>query len=72
MADEVIVRIRDHGPALLEGPVKLLDADGNVFPRDASKPVVALCRCGHSKNRPFCDGSHKTCGFQSSERAPRE
>ncbi len=70
MADEVTIRIRDDGPALVEGPVKIVDGAGNEFVVDPSKPIVAICRCGNSKNRPFCDGSHKACGFTSSERAP--
>lgn len=68
---EVKIRIRDNGPLLIEGPVTLLDAEGQVFALDAGKPVFALCRCGHSQNKPFCDGSHKTCGFASTDRAPR-
>jgi CDGSH-type Zn-finger protein len=69
MADEVTIRIRDNGPILVEGPVTILDAAGNTYARDASKPAVAICRCGQSQNRPFCDGAHKTCGFVSAERA---
>jgi CDGSH-type Zn-finger protein len=64
------IRIRDHGPLVVEGPFALTDADGNAFPIDSSKPAIALCRCGASKNRPFCDGSHKACGFEAAERAP--
>ena len=71
MADEVTIRLRDNGPALVEGAVRILDAEGNEYPRDPSKPLVAICRCGASKNRPFCDGSHAACGFTSAERAPR-
>ncbi len=69
MSSEVTIRIRDNGPILVEGPARLLDAEGREFPRDPNKPAVALCRCGQSKNLPFCDGTHKTCGFQSSVRA---
>jgi CDGSH-type Zn-finger protein len=66
----VTIRMRPNGPLLIEGPVVILDANGNAFPINPDKPAVALCRCGHSANKPFCDGSHKTCGFQSVERAP--
>lgn len=69
MADEVTIRIRDDGPVLVEGKVIVLDAEGHKFPIDPSKPMIALCRCGHSQNRPFCDGSHRECGFSASERA---
>ena len=66
---EVVVRIRDNGPYVVEGPLTIVDAAGNPFAVDSSKPAVALCRCGQSKNRPFCDGAHKQAGFQSAERA---
>jgi CDGSH-type Zn-finger protein len=64
------IRMRPNGPLVVEGPVTILDAAGNPFPINPEKPAVALCRCGHSGNKPFCDGSHKTCGFQSAETAP--
>ena len=66
---EVNIRLRDNGPFVVEGPVKLTDADGKEFVIDSSKPAIALCRCGQSANRPFCDGAHNKCGFESSERA---
>lgn len=65
------IRVRDNGPLLVEGPFVLLDAEGNAFPIDTSKPGIALCRCGHSARKPFCDGSHKSCGFHSVERVPQ-
>lgn len=67
---EVRIRVRNNGPLLVEGPFTLVDAQGNPFPLNASKPAIALCRCGASKNRPFCDGSHNGCGFQAGETAP--
>ena len=69
MASNVIIRLRDNGPLLIEGDVTILDAEGNEFPRDATRPNVALCRCGQSANRPFCDGSHRGCSFAANERA---
>ena len=66
---DVKIRIRDDGPFVVEGPFTLCDADGNEFTLASDKPAFALCRCGQSANRPFCDGSHKACGFQSAERA---
>jgi len=66
---EVKISVRDHGPFLIEGPITVVDGDGNAYPIDPSKPAIALCRCGQSANRPFCDGSHKACGFDSAERA---
>lgn len=66
----VTIRLRDHGPLVVEGAVTVIDAEGNAFVIDSSKPAVALCRCGQSAKKPFCDGTHRTCGFQSAERAP--
>ena len=51
-----------------DADVALVDPDGNQFDI-AGKETVALCRCGQSKNRPFCDGQHKACGFIAGERA---
>jgi CDGSH-type Zn-finger protein len=66
---DVTIRMRPNGPFLVEGPMKLVDSAGNEFTLDPAKPAYALCRCGHSAKRPFCDGAHKTCGFESDERA---
>lgn len=65
---DVKVAVRDNGPFLVTGPITIQDADGNIF-ETGGKETVALCRCGASGNRPFCDGEHNRCGFQSSERA---
>ena len=67
---QLTIKVRDNGPFLVEGPVTVVDAAGNRFSIPADKPAVALCRCGESKNKPFCDGSHKSCSFMAAERAP--
>lgn len=69
---DVTIRCRPDGPYVIEGPVRVVDAQGNPFPLPTDKPLLALCRCGHSAKRPFCDGSHKQCGFSSAELAPPE
>jgi CDGSH-type Zn-finger protein len=69
MAD-VTIRCRPNGPLLIEGSIQVLDQNGNPFPLNPDKPAIALCRCGQSKNRPFCDGSHKACDFLAEELAP--
>ena len=66
----VTIRIRDNGPILVEGPVTVVDSEGQTFEVKSDKPV-ALCRCGASANKPFCDGSHRTCGFDSTVRAKK-
>ncbi len=68
--DEPVIRLRENGPLVIQMPVKIMDHQGNEFPIPAGKPAVALCRCGHSANKPFCDGSHKTAGFQAANLAP--
>jgi CDGSH-type Zn-finger protein len=55
----VTVRVRDNGPLLVEGPITLIDAEGNAFTIPEGKPAIALCRCGLSSRKPFCDGAHK-------------
>lgn len=69
MAD-LTIRMRENGPLVVEMPVRVIDHAGNEFPVPIGKPAVALCRCGQSANKPFCDGSHKTAGFQAAELAP--
>jgi len=66
---EVTIRLHDDGPLIVEGPVKVVDADGAEFAISADKPAIALCRCGASANRPFCDGAHRGCGFTATDRA---
>jgi len=67
----VTIRVRDNGPLLVEGQVQVVDAEGNTFPLNPEKPAFALCRCGHSANKPFCDGSHRGATFQAADRAPQ-
>lgn len=67
---EPVIRLRENGPLVIELPVKIVDHLGREFTVPVGKPTVALCRCGHSANRPFCDGSHKRVGFQAGETAP--
>jgi CDGSH-type Zn-finger protein len=59
----VEIKVRKNGSLLVTGDFVLLDHEGREIPRPAGKPNVALCRCGHSQRKPFCDAAHKTCGF---------
>ena len=58
------ITVRNNGSVLLEGDFTLHDASGNQFDL-AGRSQIALCRCGQSENKPFCDGSHKKIEFQS-------
>ena len=64
----VEIKVRDDGPYKVTGPVRIVDADGGVFAVEAGRPV-ALCRCGRSSTKPFCDASHRDAGFESRARA---
>jgi CDGSH-type Zn-finger protein len=65
MAD-VRIRIRDNGPLVVDGPVTIVDAEGKpLTPPPSEKANVALCRCGASGNKPFCDGAHRGIEFNS-------
>ena len=64
------ITLRDNGPLLVQVPITVIDAAGTQFKLPADKPAIALCRCGQSKIKPFCDGSHKACNFMAAERAP--
>jgi CDGSH-type Zn-finger protein len=65
---DVTVKVQESGPYLVRGPVTLLDADGNEFDVSERK-TIALCRCGGSTTKPFCDGTHSRKGFEAAERA---
>jgi CDGSH iron-sulfur domain-containing protein 3 len=67
---EVTIKARANGPYKIEGPVRVIDADGNEFVLPEGSGVV-LCRCGHSRTKPFCDKSHKRVGFVADDCAPR-
>jgi CDGSH-type Zn-finger protein len=56
----VTIKVRDNGPYVVDGDFILTDAQGNEI------PIVkrALCRCGGSTTKPFCDGTHSKIGFQ--------
>ncbi|MEP6708053.1 MAG: CDGSH iron-sulfur domain-containing protein [Pyrinomonadaceae bacterium] len=62
---EFSIRATQNGPYIVQGSTELLDTVGDGYPLD--KESIALCRCGHSSNKPFCDGTHSKIGFQANE-----
>jgi CDGSH-type Zn-finger protein len=76
---EIEIEVKESGPYRIRGPLELLrivDAEGNEYDlekkvvRDHGPvPFIALCRCGGSSRKPFCDGTHKRNGFTALERA---
>jgi CDGSH-type Zn-finger protein len=58
---DVTIKVRENGPYKVTGPVRLVDRDGTEIPLDGDD--VALCRCGASGTKPFCDRSHRAIGF---------
>ncbi len=67
MAD-VTITVRDNNNYKVEGPITLVDGEGNRIEVPEGKAVF-LCRCGQSKTKPFCDASHRAAGFASAVRA---
>jgi CDGSH-type Zn-finger protein len=64
----VKISIRPNGPYLVEGDVEVVDVNGNKVDT-STRPKIALCRCGASVTKPFCDGTHSKIGFQAAEAA---
>jgi CDGSH-type Zn-finger protein len=65
MSDQVEIVVANNGPLRVSGEnIILKDSTGKVFGLGGRK-AISLCRCGHSNNKPFCDGSHARVGFQS-------
>ena len=61
--DDVVITPYRDGPLLVRGPFTLRDQDGNEI--EVGRKTVALCRCGKSRNRPFCDGTHQLIRFRA-------
>ncbi len=61
---ETKIEVRNNGPLRVEGSFTIHDQSGKEFGL-AGRTVISLCRCGHSANKPFCDGSHARVGFES-------
>ncbi len=59
---DVKITIREGGSLKVEGDVAIFDHEGNQLETNPDRPI-SLCRCGASANKPFCDGSHKSCGW---------
>lgn len=55
------ISVRENAMLVAKGPMSIVGADGSLA---ATRNKAALCRCGHSANKPFCDGSHKKVGFK--------
>jgi CDGSH-type Zn-finger protein len=63
------ITVNNNGPLRVIGSnIVIKDVAGNTFGL-AGRTVISLCRCGHSANKPFCDGSHARVGFQSEVQA---
>ncbi len=58
------VTVVNNGGIRIEGDFVITDAEGREFGL-GGRTVITLCRCGHSANKPFCDGSHRACSFDS-------
>ena len=63
MADDVVITVRNNGPYHIKGSFRIVTQGGRELPVEEGQ--AWLCRCGHSANKPFCDGSHAKAGFVS-------
>lgn len=63
---DVTIRCRKDGPLIVTGDVTLTDHEGNAYDT-SGRENVALCRCGETRKRPFCDGTHRQSGWKASE-----
>ena len=59
---ETEVEIMANGPVLIKGKVRITHPSGAIEHKDRT---TAFCRCGASKNKPYCDGQHKKIGFEA-------
>ncbi|HEY3331080.1 MAG TPA: CDGSH iron-sulfur domain-containing protein [Capsulimonadaceae bacterium] len=71
MAD-VSIEVLENGPYIIEGAVDIINYDGQPMTPPAGRKTIALCRCGASVNKPFCDGQHSKIGFKGAQAAVLE
>lgn len=67
---DVKIQVLENGPLLVTGAVELTDHEGNPLP--VRKATIALCRCGASATKPFCDGAHSAIGFRGAAEAVQQ
>ena len=61
MSEIVQIKVIKNGPLVIEGNLRITNENGDI--NETESKMAALCRCGHSANKPFCDGSHKELVF---------
>jgi CDGSH-type Zn-finger protein len=69
---DVKIEVLENGPYIVEGPIELTNFDGKILELPAGRKTYALCRCGASVNKPFCDGTHSKIGFKGAAAAVAE
>ncbi|WP_297550095.1 CDGSH iron-sulfur domain-containing protein [Amycolatopsis sp.] len=69
-ASSVTITPCENGPLLVRGDVRMLSQSGEVI--ESGRDTVALCRCGHSAIKPFCDGTHKVAKFRAASGSERD
>lgn len=62
ISEEITIAPQPNGPLYVRGLVRITKADGTLLREDSR---MALCRCGQSHKKPFCDGTHRTVGFEA-------
>ena len=65
---DATVQVMPNGPLRISGSFEITDGTGAKFDL-GGRTALGLCRCGLSKNRPFCDGSHASAGFKADDKA---
>jgi len=64
--EETTIDVRPNGPLYMRGKIRITGPGGQLIREDTR---LALCRCGHSENKPFCDGSHRRAGFRTTKQS---
>ena len=62
MSEKPKIFVKPNGSIRVTGEVDFVDSEGKVL---RTETAFSLCRCGHSKDKPFCDGSHREAGFEA-------